>query len=81
MTSINTFDSSVQCEEFYTVDPEEMAEILAAPAVDDDWAGYCEWSAQLERNCAPTTLYIDKDGRVQQIPEPPSKGRLDGIEL
>jgi hypothetical protein len=81
MTSINSFDSSVQCEEVFTIDPEEMAEVLAAPAVDDDWQGYGEWSEQVEASLAPSTLYIDKDGRVQQIPEPPSKGRLDGIEL
>ena len=79
MTSISTFDASVQCEEFYTVDPQEMAEILAAP--DDEWKAYGEWSRELESSLAPSTLYIDKDGRVQQIPEPPSKGRLDGIEL
>jgi hypothetical protein len=82
MTSINSFDSSVQCEEFYTVDPEEMAEVLAAPAVDDDWAGYEDWSAQVETTLAPSTLYIDpKDGKVKHIPEPPSKGRIGGIEI
>jgi hypothetical protein len=82
MTSINSFDSSVQCEEFYTVDPEEMAELLAAPAVDDDWQGYGEWSEDVEASLAPSTLYIDpKDGKVKQIPEPPSRGRIDGIEI
>jgi len=80
MTSLNTFDSSVQCEEFYTVDPQEMAEILAAP--DDAWVAYGEWSREVETSLAPSTLYIDpKDGKVNQIPEPPSKGRFDGIEL
>jgi hypothetical protein len=31
---------------------------------------------------APSTLYIDpRDGKVKQTPEPPSRGRLGGIEL
>jgi hypothetical protein len=82
MTSINSFDSTVQCEEFYTVDPEEMAEVLAAPAVDDSWQGYGEWSREVEASLAPSTLYIDpKDGKVKQIPEPPSRGRIGGIEI
>jgi hypothetical protein len=82
MTSINSFDSSVHCEEFYTVDPQEMAEVLAAPAVDDDWTGYGKWSREVEASLAPSTLYIDpKDGKVKQIPEPPSKGRIGGIEI
>jgi hypothetical protein len=82
MTSINSFDSSVQCEEFYTVDPAEMAEALAAPSIDDDWQGYSEWSREVETSLAPSTLYIDpKDGKVKQLPEPPSRGRIDGIEI
>jgi hypothetical protein len=80
MTSIPRFDTSVQCEEFYTVDPQEMAEILAAP--DEAWVAYKDWSEQLETSLAPSTLYIDpKDGKVKQMPEPPSRGRIDGIEL
>jgi hypothetical protein len=80
MTSINSFDSSVQCEEFYTVDPEEMAELLAAP--DEEWKAYSDWSRELESSLVPSTLYIDpKDGKVKQIPEPPSRGRIDGIEI
>jgi hypothetical protein len=82
MKSINSFDSSVQCEEVFTIDPAEMAEVLAAPAVDDDWQGYSEWSGEVEASLAPSTLYIDpKDGKVKQIPEPPSRGRIDGIEI
>jgi hypothetical protein len=31
---------------------------------------------------APSTLFIDpKDGKVKQIPEPPSRGRIGGIEI
>ena len=82
MISIDSFDSSVQCEEVFTVDPEEMAEVLAAPTVDDDWQGYSEWSREVESSLAPSTLYVDpKDGKVKQIPEPPSRGRIDGIEI
>jgi len=82
MTSINRFDTAVHCEEVFTIDPEEMAELLAAPAVDYGLAGYSEWSAQIETSLAPSTLYIDpKDGKVRQIPEPPSRGRIGGIEI
>ena len=87
MTSINRFDTAVQCEEFYNIDPQEMAEVMAAPAVDDNWQGYSEWSAEVEANqpqqeAAPSTLYIDpRDGKVKQKPEPKSLGRVDGIEL
>ena len=80
MTSISRFDSSVQCEEFYNIDPAEMAEVMAAP--DDEWIAYGDWSRELETRLAPSTLYIDpKDGKVKQIPEPKSLGRVDGIEL
>ena len=80
MTSINRFDTAVQCEEFYNTDPQEMAEVLAAP--DDEWIAYGDWSRELETRLAPSTLYIDpKDGKVKQIPEPKSLGRVDGIEL
>jgi hypothetical protein len=82
MTSISLFDTAVQCEEVFTIDPAEMAELLAAPAVDTDWQGYGEWSREVEQHSAPSTLYIDpKSGKVKQIPEPPSKGRLYGVEL
>jgi hypothetical protein len=82
MTSINRFDTAVHCEEVFTIDPEEMAEVLAAPAVEDDWQGYSEWSGDVEASLASSTLYIDpKDGKVKQIPEPPSKGRIGGIEI
>jgi len=82
MTSISLFDTAVQCEEVFTVDPEEMAEVLAAPVVDDSWQGYSDWSREVESQLAPSTLYIDpKDGKVKQTPEPPSRGRIDGIEI
>jgi len=80
MTSISRFDSAVHCEEVFTIDPEEMAEILAAP--DEEWKAYGDWSRELEASLAPSTLYIDpKDGKLKQIPEPPSRGRIGGIEI
>jgi hypothetical protein len=82
MTSINRFDSNVYSEELYSFTEEEYADVMATPAVDDEWPGYSEWSEQVERESAPSTLYIDpKDGKVKQIPEPPSRGRIDGIEI
>ena len=55
---------------------------MSTPAVEDGWTGYNEWSTEVEREAAPSTLYIDpKDGKVKQIPEPKSLGRVDGIEL
>jgi hypothetical protein len=60
---------------------------MSTPAVEDGWQGYSEWSADVEadhqkQEAASSTLYIDpRDGKVKQIPEPPSLGRVNGIEL
>ena len=80
MTSIPRFDTAVHCEEVFTIDPQEMAEVLAAPAVEDDWQGYTEWSREVE--AAPSVLSVNpKTGKVEKKPEPPSLGRIGGIEL
>ena len=79
MTSIPNYLSEVYSEELYSITEQEYDEVMSTPAVDDDWAGYSDWSEQVERDSAPSTLY--KDGKVKQIPEPPSRGRIDGIEI
>jgi hypothetical protein len=82
MTSIPNYLSEVYSEELYSITEQEYDEVMAAPAVDDDWQGYSEWSKEVEASLAFSTLYIDpKDGKVKQIPEPPSRGRIGGIEI
>jgi hypothetical protein len=83
MTSIPNYLSEVYSEELYSVSEQEYDEVMSAPAVtDDSWQGYGEWSREVEALLAPSTLYIDpKEGKVKQIPEPPSRGRIDGIEI
>jgi hypothetical protein len=49
MTSYTTFDSSIQCEEFNEVSPEEYAEVMAMMAEEYGAAqGAAVWSASLE---------------------------------
>ena len=82
MNSIPNYLSEVYSEDLYSISESDYDEVMAAPAVDEDWQGYADWSEQVEREAAPSTLYIDpKDGKVKQIPEPKSLGRIDGIEL
>jgi hypothetical protein len=83
MTSIPNYLSEVYSEELYSMTEQEYDEVMIAPAVtDDSWQGYGEWSKEVEASLAPSTLYIDpKDGKVKQVPEPPSRGRIDGIEI
>ncbi len=82
MASIPNYLSEVYSEELYSISESDYDEVMAAPAVDENWQGYGEWSRELETRLAPSTLYVDpKDGKVKQIPEPKSLGRVDGIEL
>jgi hypothetical protein len=83
MASIPNYLSEVYSEELYSITEQEYDEVMNAPAVtDDSWQGYGDWSREVETSLAPSTLYIDpKDGKVKQIPEPPSRGRIDGIEI
>jgi hypothetical protein len=48
MTSISKFDSEIYCEELFPFTEEEYSEVMAAP-VEDEWAGYSDWSAELEQ--------------------------------
>ncbi|HET9530672.1 MAG TPA: hypothetical protein VFQ92_09990 [Blastocatellia bacterium] len=87
MASIPNYLSEVYSEDLYSISESDYDEVIATPAVEDGWQGYSEWSAEVEadqkkQEAAPSTLYIDpKDGKVKQIPEPKSLGRIDGIEL
>ena len=82
MTSIPNYLSEVYSEDLYSISESDYDEVMAAPAVDDNWQGYADWSEHVEREAAPSTLYIDpKDGKVKQIPDPKSLGRINGIEL
>jgi hypothetical protein len=53
MTYYTKFDTSIQCEEFNEVSPEEYDEVMALMAEDSepqDFAGYSEWSESLEKD-------------------------------
>ena len=50
MTSISKFDSQVYSEEIYAgISEADYAEVMNASAVEDEWQGYSEWSAELEQ--------------------------------
>ena len=50
MTSINTFESNVYSEELFAgISEADYAEVMNAPAVEDEWQGYSEWSQELEQ--------------------------------
>ena len=48
MTSITKFDSEIYSEELYPFTEADYNEVMQASAVDDDFAGYGEWSRELE---------------------------------
>jgi len=48
MSSIDNFLSEVYSEEIFSVSESDYDEVMAAPAVDDDWQGYPEWLESLE---------------------------------
>ena len=49
MSEYTKFDSEIYSEELYSVSEQEYDEVMQASAVDDDWQGYSEWSAELEQ--------------------------------
>jgi hypothetical protein len=57
MTSIPNYHSECYSEDYYASLPteDEMAEVLAAP-VEDEWAGYSEWSEALEQSAFDADL-------------------------
>jgi hypothetical protein len=55
MTSISKFDSEIHSEELFPFTEEEYSEVMAAP-VEDEWAGYSEWSEALEQSAFDADL-------------------------
>jgi hypothetical protein len=49
MQAYSKFDVECYSEESYLFTEEEYSEVMAAP-VEDEWAGYSEWSAELEQS-------------------------------
>jgi hypothetical protein len=50
MTSINQFESNVYSEEIYSVGEQEFDEVMQLMAEEnDEFAGYAEWSQELEQ--------------------------------
>lgn len=76
MTSIDKFSANVYSEESFSFTESEYDEVMTAMA-SDDFAGYGEWSAQVESE----NFYVDPSGKVQHKGQPRSLGRLEGIEL
>ena len=78
MSSIDKFLSEVYSEELHQVSEAEFDEVMRLAAQEDEseWAGYDEWSEQVEAENFHTV-----DGRVHHKPEPKSNGFIAGIEI
>jgi len=78
MSSIDNFLSEVYSEGIHSISESEFDEVMMLAAQDDEseWAGYDEWSKQLEAE----NFHI-VDGRVHHKPEPKSNGFIMGIEI
>ena len=68
MTSYNKFDSNVYSEESFPVTENEYDEAMKEMAEDE---GYY----------TDSRFYFDEDGKVHEVAEPPSIGRIGGFEL
>ena len=75
MPAYTKFDSEIYSEELQPVTEQEFDEVMAMMAADD-FAGYAEWSAELE-----SENFIVRNGKVEHKPQPPSMGRIGGYEL
>ena len=74
---ISNFESNVYSEELFTVTESEHDEVMQMMAEEAEaMQGYGEWSAELE-----SENFIVRNGKVEHKPQPPSKGRIGGIEL
>jgi hypothetical protein len=74
---ISAFESSVYSEELYPVSEAEHDEVMALIAAESEGMEvYGDWSAKLE-----SENFVIRDGKVYHKPEPPSRGRIGGIEL
>ena len=75
MSAYNKFDSEIYSEELQPVTETEYDEVMQMMAADD-FAGYGEWSDELE-----SENFVVRNGKVSHKPEPPSMGRIGGIEI
>ena len=75
MSGYNKFDSEIYSEETQPVTEQEFDEVMQMMAADD-FSGYGEWSSELE-----SENFVVRDGKVYHKPEPPSRGRIGGVEL
>jgi hypothetical protein len=74
---ISNFESNVYSEELFTVSEQELDEVMQMVAAESEsFAGYGEWSAELE-----SENFTVRNGKVYHKPEPPSLGRIGGYEL
>ena len=77
MTTLSPFDSRIQCEDLAPVTEQEFDEVMQMIAAESEgFAGYGEWSAELE-----SENFIVRNGKVEHKPQPPSQGRIGGYEL
>jgi hypothetical protein len=75
MSEYTKFDSEIYSEDLQPVTEQEFDEVQAMIAAED-WRGYGEWSAELE-----SENFIVRNGKIEHKPQPPSQGRIGGIEL
>ncbi|HKQ04831.1 MAG TPA: hypothetical protein VJ464_06845 [Blastocatellia bacterium] len=75
MSEYTKFDSEIYSEDLQPVTEQEFDEVMAL-MVNDDFAGYGKWSDELE-----SENFVVRDGKVSHKPEPPSRGRVGGIEI
>ncbi len=78
MSSIDNFLSEVYSEELHQVSEAEFDEVMMLAAQDDEseWAGYDEWSEQVE-----TENFHIVDGRLHHKPQPQRGSFIMGIEV
>ncbi|MFL6276702.1 MAG: hypothetical protein ACJ74G_16055 [Blastocatellia bacterium] len=74
---ISNFESNVYSEELFAVTESEHDEVMQMIAEESEaMSGYGEWSAALE-----SENFIVRNGKVYHKAQPPSQGRIGGIEL
>ena len=77
MSEYTKFDSQIHSEELFQVSESEHDEVMQMIAAESDgFAGYSEWSVELE-----SENFIVRNGKIEHKPQPPSQGRIGGIEL
>ncbi len=76
MPSIDNFLSEVYSEELHQVSEAEFDEVMMLASQDDEseWAGYDEWSEDVEN-------FEIIDGRVHHKPQPQRGSFIMGIEV